>query len=497
MSRLTGPIRPILITGTVILVLIVGTMVLVISRFSTAETRYNRITQESLALRSLDGIRENLLNRVEAVTRSGGLTPAAAGRVRVLQLEFAQLVAQARSIERADAVASADLADIGRLNDSVDAAEGSTTTRASPAAARAYDAAVEGLEAGLTRYGDFLAAKIPRLQAAGKSAAHNARVAGIVSGIATALVTIGLLIFIIRLLRQMWRLLEGIRSSVRTLTGSTLEMRAAAQEAAAAVAEQSAAVTEVAATADEVSTTASSIATGAQTMANAANQTTVTMDDMREQVSAIAERSLELGRASQEIGEILTLLNEIAERTDLLALNAAIEAAHAGEAGRGFAVVAGEIRKLAERSARSTESIREIVGRVQGGTNATILATERGTRQAEEITDLMHNSAAELDESRRAAEQQRAATEQVAVALGEIRGAVEQLSTEQQRRLETTEGVERLVIELNSLLKSHRLTAADADTPTPRSNGRPPSELFDGRSDSEWLDRARSPASRP
>ncbi len=75
------------------------------------------------------------------------------------------------------------------------------------------------------------------------------------------------------------------------------------------------------------------------------------------------ERSLSLGERAQEIGEILELINEIAEQTNLLALNAAIEAARAGEAGRGFAVVASEVRKLAERSIKSTESIRQIIGR--------------------------------------------------------------------------------------------------------------------------------------
>ncbi len=113
------------------------------------------------------------------------------------------------------------------------------------------------------------------------------------------------------------------------------------------------------------------------------------MRDMQEKVEAIAERALSLGERAQKIGEILELINEIAGQTNLLALNAAIEAARAGEAGKGFAVVAAEVRKLAERSVHSTDSISVIITGVQDETNATIMATEQGTRQAREVGELM------------------------------------------------------------------------------------------------------------
>jgi methyl-accepting chemotaxis protein len=177
------------------------------------------------------------------------------------------------------------------------------------------------------------------------------------------------------------------------------------------------------------------------------------MRDMQEKVEAIAERSLTLGERSQKIGEILELINEIAEQTNLLALNAAIEAARAGEAGRGFAVVAAEVRKLAERSIESTGSIREIIEAVQAETNATIMATEQGTRQAREVGELMTSNALMLEESILATQQQKSAADQVADAMVQIREAADSLAAEQAQRTVTSERVEELVVELDRTLQ--------------------------------------------
>jgi methyl-accepting chemotaxis protein len=213
-----------------------------------------------------------------------------------------------------------------------------------------------------------------------------------------------------------------LQAMTRQLAGNQLSGQA--------LTEQSSAVAETTATVEELAATAATIAATARAVATAAEQTTATMREMQDSVEAISARTVSLGEGSAQIGQILELLDEIAEQTNLLALNAAIEAARAGEAGKGFAVVAGEVRKLAERSLQSTESIRELVAAVRDETNATIMATQQGARQAREVAELMTSTAAMLEDSIVATEQQQAASEQVAAAMLQIQEATAYIMTD-------------------------------------------------------------------
>ena len=103
------------------------------------------------------------------------------------------------------------------------------------------------------------------------------------------------------------------------------------------------------------------------------------MNDIRTQIQETSKRIKRLGESSLEIGEIVELISDITEQTNVLALNAAIQAASAGEAGRGFTVVAEEVQRLAERSAEATKQIDAIVKTIQADTQDAVAAMEKST----------------------------------------------------------------------------------------------------------------------
>lgn len=116
------------------------------------------------------------------------------------------------------------------------------------------------------------------------------------------------------------------------------------------------------------------------------------MDSLRETIQDTAKRIKRLGESSQEIGNIVELINDIAEQTQILALNASIQASMAGEAGRGFAIVADEVQRLAERAAQSTRQIDALVRAIQTDTHGAVQSMERSTTEVVSGAQLAQNA---------------------------------------------------------------------------------------------------------
>jgi len=124
------------------------------------------------------------------------------------------------------------------------------------------------------------------------------------------------------------------------------------------------------------------------------------MNDIRDQIQETSKRIKRLGESSQEIGEIVELISDITEQTNVLALNAAIQAASAGDAGRGFSVVAEEVQRLAERSAEATKQIGAIVKTIQADTQDAVAAMEKSTQgvvEGAKLSDAAGQALTEID----------------------------------------------------------------------------------------------------
>jgi methyl-accepting chemotaxis protein len=136
----------------------------------------------------------------------------------------------------------------------------------------------------------------------------------------------------------------------------------------------------------------------------------------------------ELGKSSDQIGEIISVIDDIADQTNLLALNAAIEAARAGEQGRGFAVVADEVRKLAERTTKATKEIAGMIKKIQVDTAGAVSSMEQGTGEVEKGKQLADRAGASLQEIVGVSQKVTDMVTQIAAASEEQSSASEQIS---------------------------------------------------------------------
>lgn len=193
-------------------------------------------------------------------------------------------------------------------------------------------------------------------------------------------------------------LLSQLNESINQINKGAQVQATSVNDASMTIGQMAASITEV----DKMAQDLSSVTEETNEVANkgkeAVEKTLNEMEMIKESVFQAAGQIKSLGEQSSHIGQIIQVIDDIAEQTNLLALNAAIEAARAGEHGKGFAVVADEVRKLAERSGKATKEIAELITTIQKGTDKAVQAMEKDTQEVEIGSKLAHDAAQALAE---------------------------------------------------------------------------------------------------
>ena len=265
--------------------------------------------------------------------------------------------------------------------------------------------------------------------------------------------------------------------SSQSLVTATTQQATSVNQQSAAIAETTAAVEEVRTSSRHAVEVAGDVARQAEEARTVAAQGVQAAQDAEQgmlalqgRVDDIAQNMLNLSRHSRQISEIIETVADIADQSNLLALNAAIEANRAGEQGRGFAVVAQEIRTLAEQSKSATQQIRRMLEDVQHATNAAVLATEEGSKQAQVGTALIGRAGQTIqalggvnDDAARMAgqisesvQQHALSMEQIAIAMNDINEATLQHLNVTQDNQQVARHLQELVEQLNALTVRYR-----------------------------------------
>ncbi|MGE8481412.1 MAG: methyl-accepting chemotaxis protein [Pseudomonas sp.] len=274
-----------------------------------------------------------------------------------------------------------------------------------------------------------------------------------------------------------------VAAAVQETQATAMHLAQASEHQAQQISEASMAINDMAESIDQVSANAaesSAVAERSVEIANKGNEvvhnTIHGMDNIREQIQDTAKRIKRLGESSQEIGDIVSLIDDIADQTNILALNAAIQASMAGDAGRGFAVVADEVQRLAERSSAATRQIETLVRAIQTDTNEAVISMEqtttevvRGARLAqdagvalEEIEGVSKTLAALIQSISNAAQQQTSSAGQISLTMNVIQQITTQTSSGSTATAESIGNLAKMASQLRRSVSGFTLPAKPA-----------------------------------
>jgi methyl-accepting chemotaxis protein len=272
------------------------------------------------------------------------------------------------------------------------------------------------------------------------------------------------------MLANLRRINQEVCDGANVLASSASEILASTTQIASGMSETAASVTETTATVEEIKQTAllsskksRGVSENAQNAALVAEQGYSTVSETMEGINhikalmeTVAESVVLLSEQTQAIGEIITVVNDLAQQSNLLAVNAAIEASKAGEHGKGFSVVAQEIKSLADQSKQATEQVRKILRNIQKATGKSVLAAEQvskavegGVKQTAESGESIRKLAENIGEAAQAAEQIAVSSQQQLVGMEQVAIAMENIKQATQQNLFGTKQVEQAALSLN------------------------------------------------